>query len=145
MIYIGLDIGDSRVGVASAEESSPIATPTATFKRAGGAAEREILALLAEGNVKLVVAGLPLNASGARTDQCDSVERFCRRIEQRAQIKVFYVDEFASTAEAEERFRAAREGSSRRKVQADRKRGVIDALAAAMILQSYLDREVVKK
>ena len=140
-MILGLDIGDSRVGVASCEDSSGIATPLITLERANGAAEKELLRLIAVHSVKVLVAGLPLSEDGTRSPQCESVEKFCRRISKRVAVEVRFIDEYSSTAEAEERFRESRVGRSRKKSAQERHKGVIDALAAAIILQSYLDAQ----
>lgn len=140
-MIIGLDIGDVRVGVATADETSGIASPLKTLDRAQGAAEDWLLDLIKKENVRLIIAGLPLSEDGTRSRQCDSVERFCRRLLQRAEITIAYVDEYSSSTEAEERFRESRVGRSRKKSAQTRSKGVIDALAAAIILQSYLDAQ----
>lgn len=140
-MILGLDIGDSRVGVASSEDNSGVATPLVTLERANGVAEKELLRLIAAHSIKTLVAGLPLSEDGKRSPQCESVEKFCRRIMKRASVEVLYLDEYGSTSEAEERFRESREGRSRKKSAEERHKGVIDALAAAIILQSYLDAQ----
>ena len=141
IMIIALDVGDSRVGVASTEPGTGIVSPVATYERANGVAEQEVLTLISRNGVTKVVAGLPLSEDGSRTEQCESVERFCRRLTKRAQVEIVYFDEYNSTQEAEERFRESRAGRSRKKSAQERHKGVIDALAAAIILQSYLDAQ----
>jgi putative transcription antitermination factor YqgF len=136
---LGLDIGDVRVGIACVDLSHGIPQPIGTFLRANGQAEERILRIIEEQGIATIVAGLPLGEKGERSAQCESVERFCRRISRRKPHILFsYVDEYGSTLEAEERFRAARLGQSRRRSEQARKEGVIDALAAATILERFL-------
>jgi putative Holliday junction resolvase len=139
MSYLGLDVGDVRVGVAGLENLSALPHPIGTFARANSEAETEVLKLIAARQVGLLVVGLPLGEQNERTSQCESVEKFCRRILRRAPaVQVAYVDEYASTRTAEERFREARAGHSSRRARQSERRGYIDALAAVTILETYL-------
>lgn len=139
MSYLGLDIGDVRVGIAGLEHLSAPPHPIGTFQRANGEAEAEVLKLIRARRVALLVVGLPLGEQNERTEQCESVEKFCRRILRRAPaVQVAYVDEYASTANAEERFRESRKGRSSRRARESERRGLIDALAAVTILETYV-------
>ena len=138
-MFLALDIGDARIGVAKAAGLDATPAPVGTYKRANGVAERQILALIGQLEIRTLVAGMPLGEHSERTSQCESVERFCRRIEKRAGVAVEYVDEYGSTVEAEERFSEARQGTSRRKAARAREKGVIDALAAVTILERFLN------
>ncbi len=131
---LGLDVGDKRVGVAVTDQGLLLAHPVATYERAAGKAEREIIAIIEARKVSTVVAGLPLSDDGEKNQQCEKVESFCRRLQKRVDVKLEFVDEYASSYEAEARLRSA---GSRGK---DMKRsGKLDAAAAVLILQSYLD------
>jgi putative Holliday junction resolvase len=139
MSYLGLDVGDVRVGVAALEHLAALPHPIATFQRANGEAEAEVLKLIAARKVERLVVGLPLGEQDERTPQCESVEKFCRRILRRAPtVQVAYVDEYASTITAEERFKEARAGRSSRRAKRSERRGHIDALAAVTILETYV-------
>jgi len=132
---LALDIGDKRVGTALSDEAGRMAFPHETFTRAGGCAEAAILRLLEERAIKLVVIGLPLDEKGNRTSQCASVESFRRRLERRAPgVEFVFFDEYCSSAEAEDRLREASSGRKN-----NRQKGVLDALSASIILQSYID------
>ncbi len=137
-MYLGLDIGGVRVGVASLNGLEGVPAPLGTFLRSNGQAEAEILRLIVDREVKTLVVGWPLNDASEKTPQCDSVERFCKRISRRAPgVEITYVDEYASTVEAEERFFEARAGQSRKRRDRARERGVLDALAAVTILEIF--------
>lgn len=131
---VALDVGDKRVGVAVADAESTMAFPHAVYPRAAGRAEREILSLLEKLTCSLLIVGLPLSEGGKKNEQCHKVERFCERLKKRSKVDVYYVDEYASSAEAESMLRAR----GRKLVGAGGK-GLIDAASAAIILQRYLD------
>lgn len=134
-MIIGLDVGDKRVGVACSDPSGKMALSRGAWERTNGLAERELVNLILAEGVTMVVVGLPVGENKEKNAQCERVERFCRRLLRRVPVMLVYVDEYASTQEALERLQAA--GSSRR--VAKRKNGVVDALSASIILQSYLD------
>jgi putative Holliday junction resolvase len=132
---VGLDVGDKRVGVAVADVDSGLAFPYAVHPRAAGRAEKEILALLGSLGCSCVIVGLPLSEGGEKNEQCLKVERFCERLKKRAQLDVYYVDEYASSAEAEDLLRARG-----RTLQGNAGKGLVDAASAAIILQRYIDQ-----
>ena len=128
MAIIGIDVGTVRVGCAIADPQVRIPFPVATWPRAAYEAERNILKLIEERAATLLVVGLPLDESGQRTDTCEMVEAFVRRIAKRNPIKIVYVDEAFSSIEAEE------------KMNMGAKRGAaLDAQSACIILQRYFD------
>ena len=139
-LLLALDVGDKRVGVAMAAAGSTIATPHATLLRAAGRAEREILALISRHKVERLIVGLPLSDSGEKNEQCLKVESFCRRLQKRIDIEIVFVDEYASSHEAEELLRRA--GNSGKQLK---KSGLLDAASAAIILQAYIDAERARK
>lgn len=132
-ILIALDVGDKRVGVAVAHGA--IVTPRDTFDRAQGEAEGKILELIAELGATTLVVGMPYGERGERNEQCEKVEAFCRRLERRTQISIVYVDEYASSAEARELLGITGKRASKQ----IRKGGMIDAQAASILLQSYIN------
>lgn len=133
---IALDVGDKKVGVAIAAEGSFIATPHATFDRVGGRAEKEILSLIARHKIERMIVGLPLSDTGEKNEQCSKVENFCRRLQKRVKIEIYFVDEYATSFDAEEKLRLS--GASGKHLK---KSGRLDAASAALILQAYLDTE----
>ena len=134
---LALDVGDKRVGLAMAAEGSFVASPYLTIPRAGGRAEREIVALISQHKIEQLIVGLPLGEGGEKNEQCLKVESFCRRIQKRVQIEIQFVDEYVSSYEAEEKLRLA--GTSGKHLKRD---GLLDAASAAIILQSYIDAEL---
>ena len=131
-MIIALDIGNKRVGLAFSRDELTVER-TCALKREGGKAEKEILRLLDSNPNSTLVAGLPLNADGSKSAQCDAIERFCRRLEKRADFKLVFVDEYGSSAEARQRLGLPEQPSRK-----DRESGEIDAQAASILLQQFL-------
>ncbi|MCB9030436.1 MAG: Holliday junction resolvase RuvX [Deltaproteobacteria bacterium] len=133
-IVLGIDVGDVRVGLALSDEQRKVATPYKTVQKSQGNAEKEILTLIEQRGIDTLVVGLPLNAKGEKTEQCQKVEAFCLRLQKRASITIHFVDEHLTSEAAKERL-----GLSGAKAQAAHKKGLIDSVAASIILQEYLD------
>ena len=132
-MFIAIDVGTKRVGLARSDDSNLLASPVGAFTRKGALVE--IISLLSAGGVEAVVVGLPLGERGEKTEQCLDVERFCRRIERRFKIKLIYVDEYLSSLEAREALGMASKPGRR-----TRQTGLVDAMSAKVILQSFLDQ-----
>jgi putative Holliday junction resolvase len=135
---VGLDVGERRIGVAVSDPSGTLARPLTTLRTTGldGNALQisldEIARLASEDPLAAVVVGLPRRLDGSAHEMTLRVERFAARLRERAGLSVFLQDERLSSVEAESRL-AAREKSWR--ARKDR----LDAAAAAVILQDYLD------
>ena len=134
---LGIDAGERRVGLALSDELRLLASPLTVLdrRRAGLSSVLESIAgLAAQEGVRQVVVGLPLNADGSAGPQAQRAERFARLVEQATSLPVQLWDERLSTHQAEAVLRA--QGRNTRRARA---RGEIDAVAAAVILQDYLD------
>lgn len=132
-IILALDVGTKRIGVAVSDELGLLATPrTVIFRRSTQAALEEIARLAHSEEAALVVVGLPISLDGQLHDQARSVQRFAERLRKMLDVPLVYADEMLSTVRAEERLRAAG-------VRPNRIRERIDAEAAAVILDEYLD------
>lgn len=131
---LALDVGERRIGVAVSDPGGLIAQPLLVMERRSGSADlARIAAIVAEQNAGRVVVGYPLTLAGAAGLQAQRVERFITRLRQRLSVEVVAADERLTTVAAE---RALLEGGLRR----SRRRRVRDAVAAALLLQVYLDR-----
>lgn len=129
---IALDIGDARIGVAVSDASRLIATPIDTIYRVGyGPDVRKVVALCQQYETTQVLSGWPLNMDGTAGFQSEKVMAFCEQLEK-AGMHVFYQDERLTTVTATN---ALIEGNMHRQ---ERKHNV-DKVAAAVILQQYLD------
>lgn len=126
--FIALDVGEKRIGVASASTGVKIAIPLTTLE-VDGTEIQEIAKIIADENVDTVVIGYPRNQSGEATAQTVYAESFGERIEGMAPTIVFQ-DESLTSVMAENQLKAL--GGTYTK-------GDIDARAAAIILQDYLE------
>ncbi|HEU5346975.1 MAG TPA: Holliday junction resolvase RuvX [Ktedonobacterales bacterium] len=135
---LALDIGAKRIGVATSDELGLLASPrTVIFRRSTQGALEEIVQLVRAEQATLVVVGLPVSFDGQLHSQAKTVQRFAERLRKlldALNVPMVYADEMLSTVRAEERLRAAG-------VRADRIRERIDAMAAAVILEEYLDQQ----
>ena len=133
MRVLGLDYGTRRLGVAICDELGMTAQGVATIVRKNRDTDLAAIAgFVKRFDVEKIVVGYPFRLDGSEGIQCEKVNRFVRRLEARLSIPVIRRDETLSTKEAEEILRET--GVCREK-----KRAVIDRLAACIILQGYLD------
>jgi putative Holliday junction resolvase len=135
---IGFDFGERRIGIAVGETSTGIASPLGAIDEvATDARFREIGKLVAEWQPKAFVVGRPRHADDSEHAIAKLAEKFARRLATRFQLPVAFVDETLTSATAEMQLREARGGKRQSR---DAEKASVDALAAAMILQSYLDQ-----
>src|SRR5262249_46663014 len=111
-----------------------LATPFAVVQHTSQAGDNEaILALIAAHQAELVLVGLPVSLDGHVHAQARRVQAFVERLRALTSVRVETIDERLSTVEAERRMREAGASSAQRRASRD-------AAAAAILLQSYLDR-----
>ena len=135
---MALDYGRRRVGVALSDATATLATPLTTLKRRAGKRPPigQLLELANRHKVRLVVVGLPLDPDGRESDWTEEVRDFGRRLGDRSRLPVEFQDERYSSVEAEARLRSIGLPKAKRKDKAR-----IDAAAAAVILQDWLDAD----
>lgn len=132
---MGLDVGDKTIGVAVSDLMGLTAQGVKTIKRVGKKKDIEALKeIIKERQVNKIVSGLPKNMNGTLGPQGEKVIKFCQLLEEETGIKIEYWDERLSTVAAE---RTLIQGNVRR----ENRKGVIDMVAAVIILQGYLDRQ----
>jgi putative Holliday junction resolvase len=130
----GLDVGTKTVGVATSDITRTVATAIKTIRRRKfGIDAAELLAMAAERDVVGFVIGLPINLNGTEGPRAQSSRAFARNLAALTPLAITLWDERLSTVAAE---RAMLEADASRKRRAE----VIDAVAAAYILQGALDR-----
>lgn len=135
MVILALDVGQARIGVAVSDPSGVLATPRGVIRRRSTATALDAVArMVAETTAELVVVGLPISLDGGLHGQARAVQSFGARLQRRLRVPVVYADERLSTVSAAEALRAAG-------VRPDRIHERIDAAAAAVILQAYLDEQ----
>jgi putative Holliday junction resolvase len=132
---MGIDVGTVRVGIALSDELGLIARPFATVRRGGDrVTARGIRDLASENAVDRIVVGLPLGLDGREQRSSADARRLAEVLGEETRIEIVVWDERLTTAQAE---RALIEGNVRR----EKRREVIDQVAAALMLQSFLDLE----
>ncbi len=138
MRALGIDFGERRIGVAVSDPTGAIAQPLPTLRRrAGKRMPLGALEQLAEAyGVQMIVVGLPLAPSGDDTDWTRTVREAAERLRERAGLPVQLVDERYTSARAERAVRSL--GLPKRKRE---QKGRVDAAAAVLILQSWLDAQ----
>lgn len=129
---LGLDLGQARIGVAISDERGRLAVPFGTIRTGAPADVKAIARIVREQEVGRVVVGLPLSLSGERGTAANHAERFAEALRGFLDVPVELHDERLSTVEAERALTAA--GARGR-----RRREAVDASAAAVILQAWLD------
>lgn len=131
---VALDVGDVRIGIAVCDETRLIATPHSVYKRVGfGPDVKHIKALCDQMGTHSVLCGLPRNMDGSIGFQAKKVLTLAEQLEM-AGLHVIYQDERLTTVTAE---RALIEGGMHR----EERKGTVDKVAAAVILQQYLDTQ----
>ena len=134
--FLGVDYGERRVGLALSDPTAMIAQPLPTLTRRKG--KRPPVAPLAriaeQHRVEGIVVGLPLTPEGEDSDWTREVRAFAGRLAERSGLPVTLQDERMTSARAERAVRSL--GLSRRKREEKER---IDAAAAVLILQAYLD------
>ncbi len=130
---LGLDLGDVRIGVAISDPERRLAVPLGTVQVGRPPGEmRAVADLVNENDVTLVVIGEPISLDGIRRDRATHAANFADALRAMLSVPVTLHDERFSTMEAE---RSLREAG----VSGKRRRSVVDAAAAQVILQGWLD------
>lgn len=137
MRALGVDVGEQRIGVAIGDPSGTISTPHGMVRRTPEAAAR-IAALAVELGAEIIVVGLPLKMrGGGEGTQATAVREFAARLVAETAVPVEFYDERLTTVMAE---RALLDQG----IRGERRKQQIDATAAAIILQGWLDRQRVR-
>ena len=135
MRLIGLDVGEARIGVAVSDPTGTLASAREVLSRRPEAQALEAIAqLVEEEEAQSIIVGLPRSLNGELHGQASLVQAFAELLRKHVPVPVYFWDERLSTVAAEREMRAA--GAKR-----ERRRTMIDAVAAAIILQSYLDAQ----
>jgi putative Holliday junction resolvase len=126
--YIALDVGEKRIGVAVGDSGIRIAVPFETIEVDGGELAR-IARVAADERAQAIIIGYPRNQSGEATAQTAYVEKFAEQLHE-LNIEIIFQDESLTSVIAEQRLK--QHGKPYTK-------GDIDAQAAAIILQDYME------
>jgi len=134
MKSLGIDYGTKRIGVAVSDDTGSIAFPLTTVM-AGPKALEEVANIALVNNVEQIILGESLDYKGQPNEVMEDIEQFKIDIGELASVPVIYEKEFMSSAMAARQF--APDGSRKKNPSQEK----LDAAAAALILQSYLDKQ----
>ncbi|MBN1644386.1 MAG: Holliday junction resolvase RuvX [Dehalococcoidales bacterium] len=130
---LSLDVGDKRIGLAMSDPGGILASPLTIIERTGGTEDiKSILKIAVENQVERIIIGLPRLMSGAIGQQAEKVQDFAEVLRSRTDIPIEFRDERLTTVTA---VRLKEETVKKKKNHRIR----YDAMAAAVILQEYLD------
>lgn len=133
---MGLDIGDKTIGVAVSDLMGMTAQGVKTIKRTSKKNDiEEIKNIIKEKQVDKIVSGLPKNMNGTIGPQGERVQKFCELIKEETGLEIEFWDERLTTVAAERSLLEA-------DVSRQKRKKVIDMLAAVRILQGYLDFKI---
>ncbi|MFZ9912600.1 MAG: Holliday junction resolvase RuvX [Ilumatobacteraceae bacterium] len=134
MRCLGLDLGSRRIGVALCDPDERVATPLTVVERSASRAHdhANIARLVAEYEVQTVVVGLPLNMSGKVTAAAKSAMAETEELRRALDVPVLLHDERLTTVTADRSLMEM-------EMKADARRRVVDKVAAAVMLQAFLD------
>ncbi len=136
MRVLGVDLGSKRIGIATSDRSGTIATPYTVLLRCGsmGGDHRNIAKMVVEEEAEAVIVGLPLNMDGSEGKAAQAARVEAARMATVVGVPVHVHDERLTTVEAD---RVLME----QKMNAQARRRVVDKVAAAVMLQSWLDTQ----
>lgn len=142
MKFLGLDVGNRRVGIAFGDSELRLATPVNVFDRATILEDMRVIGqYVHEYDAVRLIVGLPRNMDGTHGTQAGAVTRYAERIAGALSLPVIFWDERLTTVEATRRTREA--AGAKQSMRGDRRskksRFGLDAIAAAVILQDYID------
>lgn len=136
---LGIDVGDRRIGLALSDSGGILASPLIILEHTTESADIEaILKIAKEREAEQIIVGLPRLMNGDIGPQAQKVQAFAEAMHAVTQIPIEYRDERLTTVEAQ---RLKQETGSRRKNRNIR----YDAMAAAVILQDYLEEQAVNR
>ena len=137
--FLCLDIGDKRIGIAVSDPFNVYALPVGTYTRKNLKTDLAYMSDLAKDKAATAfVCGLPVNFDGTPSVQTEKAVFFIEKLKESTGIAVFTVDERCTTCEAEETLIA--QGKTR-----EERKAVVDSLAAANILQGFLNEKKIKE
>lgn len=133
MRSLGLDIGDRRIGVALSDPLGWLASPLTIINRSDTTIDIEAITDIVDRNqVGQIIVGLPLSMNGSLGQQAEKVQEFTKELISHTDVPVEFRDERLTTVSAQRLMRTVKPAKARRKTPDD-------AIAAALILQGYLD------
>ena len=132
---LGFDFGTKRIGIATGQTITNTASPTVTLNQVNGAPDwNGIKKLVGQWKPQALIVGIPYHLDGKESEMTEIVQNFCDELTNRFPIPLFKVNETLSSYEAEEKLKKNMKLGQHNKQE-------IDKMAAAIILQSWLDQQ----
>jgi len=131
MRYLAIDYGTKQTGLAVCDRNETVVSPLAVLPTRDNLLKR-ITEIIKQENIEAIVVGLPLNMDGTQGPQARRTIQFAEALKKQSNIAVHLQDERLSSFAAEDRLAAS-------PLAKKKKREMLDALAAAEILQAFLD------
>ena len=133
MKAMGIDFGLARIGIALSDDTKFLATPTETYKRVNIEQDiQHLVDIITTKKVDEIVCGLPMNMAGEEQEIALKTREFMAKLAENVDVKIEFVDERLSSIMAEEMLKVTERDWKKRKEK-------LDAVAASIILQDYLD------
>jgi putative Holliday junction resolvase len=131
---LGVDFGDARTGLAMSDLMGFLATACGCIKGGFEKTAQDVAKFAKDNNIGKIVLGHPINMNGTLGPRSEKAQAFAKRLSELTDIEVVLYDERLSTANAHTILNITNTRGAKRK-------DIIDAMSASLILQSYLDRE----
>lgn len=131
---LAIDVGEKRVGLATCDELRMISSPFGFLEREGSLAK--IVEIISSEGIGQLVVGLPQLSSGDLGNQAEDVKAYVAELEGQTTLDIAFENEILSSVEAANRIK-----QSGRKIK---HKGELDAMAACVILESYLNRSEIE-
>ena len=133
MKAMGIDFGLARIGIALSDDTKFLASPFETYKRKDTEQDiQHLVEIITTKKVDEIVCGLPMNMQGEEQDIAKKTREFMSTLNEKVAIRINFVDERLSSLMAEEMLKETERDWKKRKEK-------LDAVAASIILQDYLD------
>lgn len=139
---LGVDFGQKRIGMAVSDPTNTLATPLDTLVRRAGKRPpiKQMADIASELDVGHLIVGLPIALDGSENEWCAEVRDMASKLAQRMGVPVAFIDERMTSVRAERAVRSAGLSKTNRE-----QKGRIDAAAAQLILQAWLDNPEVAR
>lgn len=131
MKYLAIDYGSKRTGLAVCDPAETICSPLAVLDGSKNLI-KSICKIIDDEKIEAVVIGLPFNMDGTKGPQAKAVEKFAAELKKNASVPIDFSDERLSSFAAEDKFADI-------DIKFSKKRKPLDAVAAAEILQTFLE------
>ena len=135
MRVMGIDFGEARIGIALSDPTGLIATPKLVLaEKDKGRQITRVIELAREYDVQKIVVGIPFHLDGEEGVMATTAEKYAAKLERVSGLEVIRIDERLSSVEAERIMKMTRSKGRKKGLKQE-----LDMVAAAVILQSYLD------